>query len=124
MLICCVGWPKGEAEAIACWEGWPKAGADAPLWRDAKGLVEAGAPNRFEVFAEGLAGLPKGVVCEGVPKGFGAAPAGAGFAAAKGLFIAASLFVLKPAKEPPLFAVVEPRPLEIGALGLPKAGEI
>lgn len=66
-----------------------------------------------------MAVLPKGVGCEVFANGFETAPAGAVSAAAKGLFMSAPL--LKLAKDPPLFAGVEPRPLEIGALGVPKA---
>jgi len=36
-----------------CGLGWPKVAADAPLWRAAKGLTEAGAPNGLEGFLGG-----------------------------------------------------------------------
>lgn len=95
------------------------------------GLAEPAEANGLAATApfwvvEGLDALAKGfvvtalVVCARVAKGLEAAPAGAAGAAAKGLFIVASLFaVLDPPKVPPLLDAAALRPF-VASLGAPK----
>lgn len=105
------GVAKGDVERLVCGVGWPKTGADALFAlfeRDANGLEEAAAPKGFVGVVEDAFKLPNGllaaVFCDCVTKGFVAAPMGAAMAAAKGLLMVVSLFVvLKPPEAPPLF---------------------
>lgn len=109
------GVAKGDVARFVCDVGWPKAGADALFTlfeRDANGLEEAVAPKGFIAVVEVEFKLPNGllaaVFCGCVLKGFEAAPLGAAMAAAKGLLMVGSLFVvLNPPKAPPLFDDVE-----------------
>lgn len=109
------GIAKGEVARLVCDVGWPKAGADALFGlfeRDANGLEEAAAPKGFIAVVEVEFKLPNGllaaVFCEGVLKGFKAVPVGAAIAAANGLLMVVSLFVvLNPPRAPPLFDDVE-----------------
>lgn len=110
------GVAKDDVARLVCGVGWPKAGVGAVFAlfeRDANGLEEAAAPKGFVEVVEDAFKLPNGllavVFCDCVVKGFGAAPVGAAMAAANGLLMVVSLFVvLNPPKTPPLFDDVEP----------------